>query len=268
MRSIVAQWQPAEIRSRLYTTDAELYDIAFSWDVSAEVDWLLERLGRDCSPVLEPACGSGRMLAALAEHGVEVVGFDNSPEMVRLAQDRLRARRLPGEALVADMAGFALERVFGGAICPVDSLAYLTEPAEALTHLACVARHLRPGAGYLVQLDLRDAADPWQGVRPSLWEAERGQTRVKVAWRVEEIDLDAGVEVQHARIEVVRGPERGRVFEEHHRMAAWTPERWGAAIAETSFTYAAVYESDRPERPRRPLGNAGRQLWHELRARG
>ena len=50
------------------------------------------------------------MLAALAEHGVEVMGFDNSPEMVQLAQEPLRARRLPGEALVADMAGFALDR--------------------------------------------------------------------------------------------------------------------------------------------------------------
>ncbi len=52
--------------TRLYSDDAELYDIAFDWDLSAEVDWLVERLGRPRS-VLEPGCGSGRMLAALAE---------------------------------------------------------------------------------------------------------------------------------------------------------------------------------------------------------
>jgi len=268
MRNIVAQWQPVEIGSRLYTTEAELYDIAFSWDVSAEVDWLLERLGSDCSPVLEPACGSGRMLAALAERGVEAVGFDSSPEMVQLAQQRLNARKLPGEALVADMGGFALEQVFGGAICPVDSLAYLTEPADVVTHLSCVARHLRPGAGYLVQLELRDEADPWRGVRPSVWEAERGNTRLKIAWRVEWIDIEAGIEVQHARFEVVGGPERGRVFEERHTMAAWTPKRWAATSAESGFAYTAVYDGDGTGRPRRPLGDAGRLLWHELRAPG
>jgi SAM-dependent methyltransferase len=254
--------------THLYTTEAELYDIAFSWDVSAEVDWLLERLGSECLSVLEPACGSGRMLAALAERGVDAVGFDSSPEMVRLAQERLNSRKLAGEALVANMAEFALERVFGGAICPVDSLAYLTEPADVLAHLACVARHLRPGARYLVQLELRDAADPWRGVRPSVWAAERGETRLKVAWRVERIDLAAGTEVQHARFEIVGGPEQGRVFEERYTMAAWTPERWAKAIAQSSFTYAAVHDGDRPERPRRALGEAGRLLWHELRAPG
>ena len=81
---------------------------------------------------------------------------------------------------------------------------------------------------------------------------------------MERIDLEAGTEVQHARFEVVGGPEHGRVFEERRTMAAWTPERWAAAIAESSFTYAAVYDGDRPGRPRRSLGEAGRQLWHEL----
>ena len=130
--------------SRLYTSDAQLYDIAFSWDVSAEIEWLLERLGSDCSPILEPACGSGRMLAALAEHGVKAVGIDSSAEMVRLARQRLKSLR--GEAVVADMTDFEIERAFGGAVCPVNSLAHLVDPRDAVSHLACVTRHLRPGA--------------------------------------------------------------------------------------------------------------------------
>jgi SAM-dependent methyltransferase len=180
------------------------------------------------------------MLAALAERGVEVVGIDNSPEMVRLAQERLRVRHLPGEALVANMASFTLDRIFGGAICPVDSLAYLTGPTDASRHLAAVAAHLRPGAGYLVQLELRDPADPWRDVRPSVWEAQRRDTRLRVTWRVDDIDLDAGIEVQRATFEIIGGPNRGRVFEERHAMAAWTPERWAAAVAKSGFTYAAV----------------------------
>ena len=51
--------------TRLYTDDAELYDIAFEWDIEEEVGWLLERLGSPRS-VLEPGCGSGRMLEPLA----------------------------------------------------------------------------------------------------------------------------------------------------------------------------------------------------------
>ena len=52
--------------STLYDDYADLYDIAFSWDVSNEAAWLEQRLGSGCRSVLEPGCGSGRMLEALA----------------------------------------------------------------------------------------------------------------------------------------------------------------------------------------------------------
>ena len=89
----------------LYTDHAELYDIAFDWDISAEVDWLVERLRP--SSVLEPGCGSGRMLEAFAARGIDVAGIDLSPRMVALARERLGGR---GPVLVADMTDFDVGR--------------------------------------------------------------------------------------------------------------------------------------------------------------
>ena len=43
--------------TRLYEDDAELYDIAFDWDISDEADWLVEKL--EATTVLEPGCGGG-----------------------------------------------------------------------------------------------------------------------------------------------------------------------------------------------------------------
>jgi hypothetical protein len=40
--------------TRLYEDNAELYDIAFDWDISDEADWLVERLA--ATTVLEPGC--------------------------------------------------------------------------------------------------------------------------------------------------------------------------------------------------------------------
>ena len=54
--------------THLYTDDAELYDIAFDWDISDEADWIVERL--EATTVLEPGCGSGRMLEALGGSGL------------------------------------------------------------------------------------------------------------------------------------------------------------------------------------------------------
>ena len=251
-------------RHTLYGAEAHLYDIAFSWDTSGDIEWFLERLGGDCAPVLEPACGSGRFLVGFGRRGIEAVGIDSSRAMVRLAQQRLRSANLPGAAVVADMTDFDLDRVFGGAICPIDSLAYLDDQMELVRHLRCMARHLRPESRYLVQLELRDPTDPWRGVRPSLWEREQDGVRVRTNWRVEEIDLATGIELQRGTIECLSGPDQGRVFEEVHRMAAWTPDRWADAISETPFRYIAVYDGDEDHRPERPLGTPGRLLWHEL----
>jgi SAM-dependent methyltransferase len=127
--------------AKLYTDDAELYDIAFDWDVTDEVEWLLERLGLECRSVFEPGCGSGRMLDALARRGIEVTGIDLSPAMVELARRRLGDR---GTVVVADMTNFDLGRTFDGAISPINTLLHLS-PNELAAHLSATARHLRPG---------------------------------------------------------------------------------------------------------------------------
>ena len=109
--------------ARIYTDDAELYDIAFDWDISDEVDWLLERLGPDCRRVLEPGCGSGRMLEALAQRSLAVTGIDLSVPMLELARRRLGDR---GTVIRADMTDFDLGETFDGAVCPINTLTLLT----------------------------------------------------------------------------------------------------------------------------------------------
>ena len=127
-----------------------------------------------------------------------------------------------------------------------------------------MAAHLRAGSRYLVQLELRNAADPWDGVRDSVWERERDGVRVETHWRVTEIDLESGWELQHGSIRCLSGPEAGRVIDEVHQMAAWTPQAWADAIEQTPFTYSAVYDGDQEGRPKRAVGTYGRLLWHEL----
>jgi SAM-dependent methyltransferase len=164
--------------TRLYTDDAELYDIAFDWDVNAEVEWLLERLGPACRSVFEPGCGSGRMLEAFSSHGLEVVGIDSSSRMVTLARARLGGL---GSVHVADMTSFDLGRSFDGAVSPINTLLHLTPP-ELQPHLEALARHLKAGAHYLVQVGLADPKqrEPFAG---SHWEARRGDTHLRIRCR-------------------------------------------------------------------------------------
>jgi SAM-dependent methyltransferase len=244
--------------TRLYTDDAEIYDIAFDWDVSAEVDWLLERLGRPAS-VLEPGCGSGRMLAAFARRGIDVAGIDRSPPMLELARERLGER---GTVVLGDMADFDLGRRFDGAVCPINTLALLS-PDELAAHLECMARHTD---AYIVQVGLvdPDSHEPFAG---SHWEAERGGTKLKLDWEDEGVDLERGLSRHCSRIEVLSGPRAGDVLEETHVMTAWTAGTWRAAIEASPFEEVATYDGGvaRDQWPEVGRDATGGLLWHDLR---
>lgn len=246
--------------ARIYTDDAELYDIAFDWDISDEVDWLLERLGPGCRRVLEPGCGSGRMLEALAQRGVEVTGIDLSEPMLELARQRLGGR---GAIVLADMTEFELGEAFDGAVCPINTLLHLS-PDGLARHLDCMDGHLAPDAKYLVQVGLVDP-DQWEPFAGSHWEASRGDTKLKIDWVDEELDATRAISRQRSRIEVVAGGRFGEVLEEVHELTAWTPRTWAEAIAASPFSEAATYDGGRKGRwPSVSPSATGGLLWHEL----
>jgi SAM-dependent methyltransferase len=242
--------------TRLYSGDAELYDIAFDWDLGEEVDWLLARL---CAvSVLEPACGTGRMLEALARRGVEVAGIDNSPQMLEFARDRLGE---DAQVFEADMTDFDLGRTFRGAVCPVGTLMHLT-PDELARHFECMARDLDRGARYLVQVGIVDSH--MEVFADSHWEAERGETKLRIDCVDEDLDVERGVSRQRLRIEVLAGPRAGEIVEDVNDMTAWTPAAWAQAVEASSFAQVATYDGGKRERPRVEPPATGGLLWHEL----
>jgi len=249
--------------TRLYAEEAELYDIAFDWDVADEVGWLLERLG-GARRVLEPGCGSGRIVAALAARGVQVVGLEISPAMIALAERRLGGGGGGGAARVVhvDMSDFSLGETFDGAVCPIGTLGHLSPHATA-RHLDCMARHLVSGARYLVQVALRTD----QLLGGSSWEVERGDMRVKVDYAIVEADLPKGISRERSRIAIVSGPRAGEVVEEEHVMTAWTPATWAQLVAASPFTQLAQWDGAAEEHPGVALGTPGALMWQELSPR-
>ena len=60
----------------------QFYDADKPRPDDAELAWYLDRLPRDAGPVLEPMCGSGRLLLPLAERGFAMHGVDTSAAML------------------------------------------------------------------------------------------------------------------------------------------------------------------------------------------
>ena len=241
--------------TRIYSDEVELYDIAFDWDVSAEADWLVEKLGPECRSVLEPGCGTGRLLEALATRGLEVTGIDVSEPMVAFARERVNG----AEVVLADMTDFDLGRRFDGAICAI-STAGLLSPDGLARHLDAMARHLAPGARYLVQQGLvGDAAELWR----SEWEAERGDVKLRVLFEALGRDPVLPREQSRSRVEILSGSRAGEIVEDLHSTTYWTPETWRAAVDASPLSQTACYDGSFPERPAVELRSGG-YLWHEL----
>ncbi len=103
-------------------------------------------LARDAGgPVLEVACGSGRVLAPMLEAGVECDGIDLSAPMIEAARAKLSARGLAAGLHVGDMRSFRLPRRYALVLIAFNSFLHnLTQPDQIAT-LRCCREHLAPG---------------------------------------------------------------------------------------------------------------------------
>jgi SAM-dependent methyltransferase len=261
--------------SSTYHDQAWLYDAAFSWDTSEEAAWLLERLGPGVHHLLEPGCGSGRCFPALVRRGVQVTGLDGSPVMLARARERMRELGLPEPRLVqADMADFQLDERFEAAYCPINTLSCLETPELAASHLGCVARHLVPGARYLVQLDLVDyATHSLSGPdRHSRWEVEHERGRIRCSWFGVAWDPQRRIETQRCRFEILSGPDEGAVHEADDLNRLWDWASWSELVEASPFMQTHAFDAGRKGRP--PEVEVGPELegrplvWHELRLGG
>lgn len=138
--------------------DARSDDILPGSPVEGDIEFY-RRLAKDVGgPVLDIGCGTGRVAAALAADGREVVGVDRSAPMLRLAERRRQALPTKAAARVsfvqADMQTLALGRTFGLIVAPFRVFQFLLTSEAQRQALVAFRTHLRPD-GRLV-LDLFD----------------------------------------------------------------------------------------------------------------
>ena len=76
--------------------DGRVYD-AMNRAVTADVPFYVAEAKAANGPVLELACGTGRLTIPVAENGVEIVGLDSSPSMLEHAGQVRTPRRQFGE---------------------------------------------------------------------------------------------------------------------------------------------------------------------------
>jgi SAM-dependent methyltransferase len=129
----------------------ELYDLLFD---SLDLDvpyWV--GVGRGAGgPVLELACGSGRLLLPIRRAGVDIDGLDASPAMIARLRERARAEGLDVRAEVADMRDFSMGRRYARIFCAFNGFAHCETTDDQLAVLRSARRHLVPGGAVVIHM--------------------------------------------------------------------------------------------------------------------
>ena len=219
------------------------YDIVFEEETECEAAWLDELFtlfGPLLEPseahitVLEPACGSGRLMHALRLRHYRCIGFDCQAAAVDFARNKCEAaalctassslstasnssspRPLPPyyvfEASLTNFVSVAPRLLLpAGSVhvahCLVSSLKYLRSDDELMEHFNAVAAALVDGGLYVIALHLSDYTDSSASVDEHT--AERDGVRVAMTITCEPPNRDSRTEQVSIRMLVTTSDER------------------------------------------------------------
>ncbi len=244
--------------------DARTYDLAFSFPPEREIAFLAAVFAASAVPaggrILEPMIGTARLAPGLAALGFEVVGFDRSAAMLRVA-----ARKRTGARFFrADAAHFAVAPAFDAAHCLIDSFRYLLREEDARAFLLAVAAALRPGAPFALGLDLDGPARAGDDG----WTAERDGATARVCIRSGG-PAGPGLEWMDVEVHVTEGTGT-RVVRSRLPQRIWTPPAFLALLdGLPQFAVRSIHLRDLdPGRPLDALPSRGGPIVVVLVRRG
>jgi SAM-dependent methyltransferase len=136
----------------------QYWDLAFADETGQECEFLIQcsqmYLAGDAKRVLEPGCGGGRLVVALAARGYDVTGYDLSNTAIDFLKQRLDTEGLQARAVVADMQSFVASPPVDIAINTVSTFRHLLTEQSALAHLRVMAESIRPAGLYIIGMHL------------------------------------------------------------------------------------------------------------------
>jgi len=130
------------------------YDLMWP-DVADLPFWLARARERD-GPVLELACGTGRIAIPLAQAGFQVTGIDVAEGMLARAREKAASQGADVTWVHGDIRDFDLGQRFGLIILPVNALCHLLTLADFEAAMACVARHLADDGRFILSVFVPD----------------------------------------------------------------------------------------------------------------
>ena len=140
-----------------YESFAALYDaLTDNVDYNAMGEYLCNLLaahGAGEGILLDLACGTGTLSAFFAAKGYDVIGVDASEEMLAEAQEKRIEEGFEALFLCQNMEELDLFGTIDAAVCTMDSLNHLTDPAAFCEALRRVALFMNDGGVFVFDVN-------------------------------------------------------------------------------------------------------------------
>lgn len=199
-----------------------------------------KNLAIERNTVLDLGCGTGTLTELLYRAGFDMIGIDNSEEMLELA---MRKREISGSDilyLLQDMREFELYGTVG-AVCSVcDSLNYMLEDADMVKVFSLVNNYLYPGGAFVFDFNTVYKYEQVIG------DATIAENRDDCSF-IWENYYDAGSQVNEYDLTVfVREPEgeRFRRFTETHYQRGYTLGQMKGFLEEAGLLFVRALDAD------------------------
>mgnify|MGYP001558867609 CR=1 FL=1 len=141
-----------------YREYSRIYDQVHERRVSSDVPFWLSEAVQAGSPILELACGSGRIALPLVRYGLRTHGIDNSSEMLQLLQQKVSLEPESVRNLLtwelADMKNFPKDTKgkYAFAFVAFSALQYLYKKEEQQAVFSRVHQVLKEGGIFIVDV--------------------------------------------------------------------------------------------------------------------
>lgn len=214
--------------------DSLTQDIPYE-DMLTYMEALLQRHGLRPRSVLDLACGTGSMSVLLAEKGYQVIGADLSEDMLAMAWDKASQLETPPFFICQSMQQLQLPFTVEWVICCLDSLNYVTAPADCRQAFRRVFDSLSPGGAFVFDIN---SAEKLRGLDGQVFLDENEDTYC--VWRAE---FDESENICYYGMDIFQLAEHGlwqRSFEEH-REYAYTVEELTGWLREAGFAAVEVF---------------------------
>ena len=227
-----------------YTNFAYVYD-TFMDNVPYD-EWckylvmLLKQYGVDDGIVLDMGCGTGNMTSRLCQLGYDMIGIDNSEDMLAIAREKAGEDTMDILYLLQDMREFELYGTVRAAVSICDSMNYITNEEDFLQVFKLVNNYLDPKGIFIFDLNTI------YKYKHLLGDATIAENREDCSFiwdnyyyedeRMNEYELTLFIQEES-------DPSLYRKFQETHLQRAYTLEEMKKMIEQSGMTYLTAYDA-------------------------